>query len=167
MLDKAVFLFLRPTGEIGKMPFLIGVVGIAVFAFAVNAFLRSLTPGWLSFSVALVFPFLALYIIYCVYGKRLHDMGFSVWPLTGLITAELFVMIAVMLAFGGAEYFDGFAQYERKAVIDEAVRQALISDYQAEQAANMGTIKIVLKILPALFTLWLAVAPKRPRKIRT
>lgn len=167
MFSKAVDLFLRPTGEIGVKPYLIGVAGIAVFVVAVNAFLRALTPGALSFSVALVFPFLALYIIYCVYGKRLHDMGFSVWPLTALIAAELFVMIGVMLAFGGTEYFEGFAQYERKAVIDEAVRQALIADYQAKQEASMGTIKIALKILPALFTLWLALAPKRPRKIRT
>ena len=167
MISKAVDLFLRPTGEIGVKPYLIGVAGIAVFAMAVNAFLRALTPGGLSFSVALVFPFLALYIIYCVYGKRLHDMGFSVWPLTGLIAAELFVTIGVMMAFGGTEYFEGFAQYERKAVIDEAVRQALIADYQAEQEANMGTIKMALKVLPILFTLWLALAPKRPRKIRT
>ena len=166
MLDKVTNLFLRPTGEIGVKPYLIGVVGIALFVVAVNTFLRALTPGALSFSVALVFPFLALYIIYCVYGKRLHDMGFSVWPLTGLITAELFVILGVMLAFGGAEYFEGFAQYERKAVIDEAVREALISDYQAEQASNMGTIKIALWILPVLFTAWLAMAPKRPRKIK-
>ena len=167
MFNKSVNLFLRPTGEIGAKPYLIGVVGIAVFVIAVNTFLRSLTPGELSFSVALVFPFLALYIIYCVYGKRLHDMGFSVWPLTGLITAELFVMMGLMLAFGGSEYFEGFAQYERKAVIDEAVRQALISDYQAEQAANLGTIKIALWILPVVFTTWLALGPKRERKIRS
>lgn len=166
MIDKAIHLFLRPTGEIGVKPFLIGVLGIFIFVMAVNTFLRALTPGPLSFSVALVFPFLALYSIYCVYGKRLHDMGFSVWPLTGLLTAEFLVMIGVMLAFGGAEYFEGFAQYERKAVIDEAVRQALINDYQTEQAANMGTIKIALKILPTLFTIWLAFAPKRPRKVR-
>lgn len=167
MIDKAVNLFLRPTGEIGAKPYLVGVVGIALFVVAVNTFLRALTPGALSFSVALVFPFLALYIIYCVYGKRLHDMGFSVWPLTGLITAELFVMIGVMMAFGGAEYFEGFAQYDRKAVIDEAVREALINDYQAEQAANIGTIKLALWILPVVFTVWLAAAPKRPRKIRS
>ena len=166
MINKVIDLFLRPTGEIGVKPYLIGVLGIAVFVLAVNSFLRALTPGGLSFSVALVFPFLALYIIYCVYGKRLHDMGFSVWPLTGLITAELFVMIGLMLAFGGSEYFEGFAQYERKAVIDEAVRQALISDYQAEQAANIGTIKIALWVLPIVFSIWLALAPKRPRKIR-
>ena len=167
MFNKSVNLFLRPTGEIGAKPYLIGVVGIAVFVIAVNTFLRSFTPSGLSFSVALVFPFLALYIIYCVYGKRLHDMGFSVWPLTGLITAELFVMMGLMLAFGGSEYFEGFAQYERKAVIDEAVRQALISDYQAEQAANLGTIKIALWILPVVFTTWLALGPKRERKIRS
>lgn len=167
MIDKAVDLFLRPTGEIGIKPYLIGVVGITVFVMAVNTFLRALTPGGLSFSVALVFPFLALYIIYCVYGKRLHDMGFSVWPLTGLITAELFVMLGVMLAFGGSEYFEGFAQYERKAVIDEAVREALINDYQAEQAANIGTIKIAFWILPVVISIWLALAPKRPRKIRS
>ena len=167
MLDRFVDLFLRPTGEIGAKPYLIGVVGLAVFVVAVNTFLRALTPGALSFSVALVFPFLALYIIYCVYGKRLHDMGFSVWPLTGLIVAELLVIMGVMLAFGGAEYFEGFSQYDRKAVIDEAVREALISDYQAEQAANIGTIKIALWILPVVFSTWLALAPKRPRKVRT
>lgn len=167
MIAKAVNLFLRPTGAIGPKPFLIGVAGLAVFVLAVNTVLRSLTPGGLSFSIALIFPFLALYIIYCVFGKRLHDMGFSVWPLTGLITAELLVMIALMMIFGGAEYFDGFSQYDRKAVIDESVREALISEYQNEQSANISTIRFWLWILPAAFTAWLSFAPNRPRKLRS
>lgn len=156
-------IFFRPTGVMNAKAFLIGVAGLSVFVFATNMGLRTLGPGALKFTIGLIFPFLALYVIYCVYGKRLHDMGFSVWPLTGLITAEILVMIGLMLAFGGAEYFDGFAQYERKAVIDESVRKALIADYQAEQTANLGTIKAGLWVLPLLFTVWLAAGRQKER----
>jgi uncharacterized membrane protein YhaH (DUF805 family) len=163
MKNEFVTLFLRPTGEINAKAFLAGFAGIAVFVLLANSLLRALEAGPLKFTIALIFPFLALYVIYCVYGKRLHYMGYSVWPLTGLITAEILMMIGLMLAFGGAEYFESFSQYERKAVIDENTRRALIETYQAEQAANMGKIKFGLWVLPVL---WLALAPKRPRKAR-
>lgn len=166
MKNDFVTLFLRPTGEINAKTFCAGFAGLAVFVLLVNSLLRVMDAGPLKFTIALIFPFLALYVIYCVYGKRLHDMGFSVWPLTGLITAEILMMIGLMLAFGGAEYFESFSQYERKAVIDEETRRALIERYQAEQSANIGKISFGLWVLPALFTLWLAFAPKRPRKPR-
>ncbi len=166
MINAIINLFLRPSGAISAKQFWLGFVGLSVFVYGINTLLRAMEMGGLKFTIALIFPFLALYVIYCVYGKRLHDMGFSVWPLTGIITAEILVMIGVMLAFGGAEYFEGFAQYDRKAVIDEAVREALIKDYQAEQAAHLGEIKAALWVLPILFTAWLALAPKRARKPR-
>lgn len=154
-------LFFKATGLITRKPFWIGVVGLFIFVEVINFTLRALNNNALGFSIALVFPFLVGYMIYCVYGKRLHDMGRSWWPITAAIVAEILIMIAVMMAYGGAEYFAGFAQYERKAVIDEAVRQALITDYQTEIAAHTNIIRVWFLIVPVALTLWLGTAESK------
>lgn len=151
-------LFLSPNGRIGRRKFWIGFLGLSVFIFLVNSYLRAYPELYVSFWVALIFPFIAVHIIYSVFGKRLHDMGKSFWPLTAMIVLEIMVVIGIMLAFGGAEYFSEFSQYDRKAVIDVDVRDKLITDYQAQITANMGIIKPLMLIVPTLFTLWVGVS---------
>lgn len=150
-------LFLFPTGRIGRKSFWIGFVGLAVFITAVNTYLANFPQLYVSFWIALVFPFFALYLIYCIYGKRLHDLGQSYWPLTGAIVLQIAVIIGVMMAFGGAEYFSEFSQYDRKAVIDEEVRETLITTYQAEISSNMHIIQPLLLVVPTVLTLILGL----------
>lgn len=150
-------IFLSPTGRMGRKDFWIGFIGLAVFITAVNTYLANFPQLYVSFWIALVFPFLALYLIYCIYGKRLHDLGQSYWPLTGAIVLQIIVIIGVMMAFGGAEYFSDFSQYDRKAVIDESVREALITKYQAEISSNMHIIRPLLLVVPTVFTLFLGI----------
>ncbi|MGB0907955.1 MAG: hypothetical protein ACPGVT_10715 [Maricaulaceae bacterium] len=150
-------LFFTVRGCISQKVFCLGVVGLFVFVTAMNALLRYLDNNNAAFIIALFFPFLALYMIYAVYGKRLHDMGRSVWAVTGAVFFEFLTCIGVMLAFGGAEYFAAFSQYERKAVIEEDVRQALIVEYQTEMAAQQDVINILLLIIPVALTLWLII----------
>lgn len=151
-------LFLKATGHINQKMFLIGVVGIFVLAQAMKYLFRVLPVGMLEFWLVVIYVPMILYMICCVFGKRLHDIGRSWWPLTSAFTLEVLAAIAVMLAFGGAEYFESFSQYDRKAVIDPAVRDSIINEYQATQAANIIPISILLLIIPVLFTLWLAVS---------
>ena len=154
-------LFFKATGYINQKMFVFGAIGLFIFVEAMKFTVRAMLEGIAEFWVLLIYPLLALYMICCVYGKRLHDMGFSWWPLTGAFSAEILATICVMLAFGGTEYFEAFSQYERKAVIDPSVRDAIIADYQATQAANIVPITIMLLIIPVLFTIWLACSKSK------
>jgi len=91
---------------------------------------------------------------YCVYGKRLHDMGRSFWPLTGMITLLIVVAIVVMLSFGGSEYFSEFAQYDRKEDIDPAEIERIKSAYQARLSEGNATVHNIMAAIIAAFTLW-------------
>lgn len=152
-------IFLSPTGRMGRRNYWLGVAGLLIFINLVNLYLSNFPQLYVSFWIALFFPFFAGYFIYCIYGKRLHDLGRSYWPLTAMIVLEIIVIIGVMMAYGGAEYFSDFSQYERKAVIDEAVRDKLITDYQAEISANMSVIRPLFLIVPVLFTALLGLVP--------
>lgn len=150
-------IFLSPTGRIGRRDFWIGFIGLCVFICITNLYLAKFPQLYVSFWVALVFPFLALFLIYSIYGQRLHDLGHSYWPLTMAIVVEVFVVIGVMMAFGGAEYFTEFSQYERKAVIDPEVRARLISTYQDEISRNMHVIRPLMWVVPIVITLFLGL----------
>ena len=91
-------------------------------------------------------------------------MGRSVWALTAMITAELIVIIATMMAFGGANYFSAFYQFDRKEVIPEDVKQEIISTYQANIEAHLTQITILFWIVPVLFCVWLVVSKSQPRE---
>ena len=132
---------------------------VLLFNFALQR-LGNSTPAFL---ISLPFPFLVLHMAYCVYGKRLHDMGRSFWPLTGMITSLILVAIIVMLAFGGSEFFSEFAQYHRKAEIDPAVQKDIVERYQAEMAKSHATVGNVMKAIIAAFTLWCGFSKTNPK----
>ncbi len=159
-------LFLSPSGRIGPKPFWLVLGGFTILVIAFNVLLRQMGNSTLAFLISLPFPFIALHMVYCIYGKRLHDMGRGFWPITGMIALELLVIIGVMMAFGGAEYFDAFAQFDRKEDIDPAVTQAIIETYQAKLTANNHIIKPLFMAVPALFTLWVGLSKPEPKDNR-
>ena len=154
-------LFFKFGGEIPRQSFWIGFSGIAIFVMAGNALLRSLGTSMIAFYISLVFPFLALYMIYCVYGKRLRDMGHTAKLLSVMILLEILAVIIVMLAFGGAEYFSEFSQYSRKEEIDPAVRDAIIQKYQDNLKAKDHLTGPILMGIPVLFTIYVGLWEKR------
>lgn len=119
-----------------------------------NFGLGRLGNSTLAFLISLPFPFLVLHMAYCVYGKRLHDMGRSFWPLTGMIVGLILVAIIVMMTFGGSEYFSEFAQYDRKEDIDPAEIERIKSAYQARLSDGTATVHNIMMGIIAAFTLW-------------
>ncbi len=161
-------IFLSPSGRMGRRNFWIGVTGLTLFVCVVNFYLRTFPALELSFWVGLVFPFLFLHMTYAIYGTRLHDMGRSFWPLTLLIVSIILLTIFIMLAFGGAEYFSEFAQYERKAVIDEAERERLINQYQENLANSHANTLLSLSSMGLIiaFTIWCGLSKPDPNTNR-
>lgn len=155
-------LFLSVKGGINRREFQICVALLAAFVFGYNTLIRFLGPETMAtFWLIIIGLPLIFYIITCVYGKRLTDMGRTRWVFTGAIALQFLVIIALMLAFGGADYFAEFAQYNRKADIDPVKQQAIIDAYQQRQAASMHIIKPAMLIIPFLLTLWLGLAKSR------
>ena len=151
-------LLLSPAGRIGRQHFWIGMAVFAVLVVVFNWGLKQLGGSTWAFLMSLPFPFLVLHMAYSIYGKRLHDMGRSFWPLTAMIVSLIVVAIIVMLSFGGSDYFAEFSQYERKEDIDPAVRAAIQERYQARLAEGNGTVRAVMSAIIGGFTLWCGVS---------
>jgi len=138
----------------GRKDFWVAMVIFAALVTLFNFALGRLGNSTLAFLVSLPFPFLVLHMAYCVYGKRLHDMGRSFWPLTGMIVSLILVAIVVMLTFGGSEYFSEFAQYDRKEDIDPVEIERIKSAYQNRLSEGNATVRNVMIGIIAVFTLW-------------
>lgn len=151
-------LFLDATGRIGQKQFIIGVVGIILYGFF-GQFMFSVLDKttMLHFWFGLIYFCLFIYIFVVIFGKRLHDMGRSYWMLTSFIMVIFITLLIMMLASGGAEYFDAFSQFERKEAIDPDVVQGIMDEYQARMAEHLVLKKTILSTLAGGFTLWLAL----------
>lgn len=147
-------MLLSPSGRMGRKDFWVAMVIFTILVVLFNFALQRLGTSTFAFLISLPFPFLVLHMAYCVYGKRLHDMGRSFWPLTGMITLLIVVAIVVMLSFGGSEYFSEFAQYDRKEDIDPAEIERIKSAYQARLSEGNATVHNVMAGIIAVFTLW-------------
>lgn len=147
-------LLLSPSGRIGRQQFWRGMAAFAVLVVVFNFGLRQLGNSVWAFLISLPFPFLAMHMAYSVYGKRLHDMGRSFWPLTWMLVSLIMAAIIVMLTFGGSEYFSEFAQYERKSDIDPAVKAAIQERYQSRLAQAAGPVRAIMWAIIGGFTLW-------------
>ncbi len=132
---------------------------VVLFNFA----LQRLGNSTSAFLISLPFPFLVLHMAYCVYGKRLHDMGRSFWPLTGMIVSLIMVAIIVMLTFGGSEYFSEFAQYDRKEDIDPAEIERIKTAYQERLSQGNATVSNLMMGIIAAFTLWCGLSKSEPQ----
>jgi len=154
MIISPYKMLLSPSGRMGRKDFCIAMVIFTALVLLFNFALGRLGNSTLAFLISLPFPFLVLHMAYCVYGKRLHDMGRSFWPLTGMITLLIVVAIVVMLSFGGSEYFSEFAQYDRKEDIDPAEIERIKSAYQARLSEGNATVHNIMAAIIAAFTLW-------------
>ena len=155
-----------PRGRLGRQDYLIGLVGIVILSTVFNFVLRLLGNSVWAFLISLPFPFIVLHMTYCVYGKRLHDIGRSFWPVTGLITALILIAIAVMMTFGGSEYFAAFSEYTPDNPPSEEVARALQEQYQARLAEGTGWLYGSMCGLIGAFSLWLALAKPDPEPNR-
>ena len=158
MIISPYKMLLSPSGRMGRKDFWIAMVIFSVLVVLFNFALQRLGNSTLAFLISLPFPFLVLHMAYCVYGKRLHDMGRSFWPLTGMIVSLIMVAIIVMLTFGGSEYFSEFAQYDRKEDIDPAEIERIKAAYQARLAQGNGMVRNVMMGIITAFTLWCGAA---------
>jgi len=157
-MPNLVKVILSPAGRMGRRDFLIGLALFFVVTAAFNFTLKQLDRSMLTFLMSLPFPFLVLHMMYCLYGKRLHDIGRSFWPLTGMIVALIMIAIVVMLTFGGAEYFAAFSEYGRDNPAPAEVAERLQEEYRVELAKGAGWLYGGMCSVIGAFTLWLALA---------
>ncbi len=155
---KHIFaLMLSPRGRIDRADFIFGVAVLALLLYGQRIVYAHLQPGMAQFWIGMIFFFLNLQFILCIYGKRLHDLGRSLWPLIALFMITIFIAIIVMLNFGGLEYFNTL--YDNPTIPqDPAAMQAVRAEYERALSAARPKIKIILAIAPILFTVWLAIA---------
>lgn len=157
-------LFLSPVGRMGRRDFWIGFIGFAVFVMVMQFVLSKIGTTLAGFFLSLIYIVLVFQIMFSVYGKRLHDMGRSFWALTGMITLTVLIIIGVMLAFGGAEYFTEFAQYDRKDDIDPAEIERIKTAYQARLSEGDLVLSGVLYGVWGLFTAWVGLSKPDPSR---
>jgi len=156
-------LMLSPSGRISQKTYWIGFAGLIGFGFISNFLMgRVEQQGALEFWLGLLAVFLFFQIMYAVYGKRLHDMGRTFWPLTSCIVLTILILIAGMMIYGGSEYFSEFAQYDRKDTIDPARRAEITQAYQARLSESEKVLGPILSGLWIGFTLWLGIAKSDP-----
>ena len=151
-------LLLSPSGRIGRKDYLIGLTGLVIIFTLYGLLINALGGSMAGFFAVLAFPFVILQIAYSVFGKRLHDMGRTLWPVTGLICAMLLAMIIVMLVYGGADYFAAYSEYSRDNPPPDEVVERLNAEFKPRQAEGESVLSFIIFSLLAGFTLWLGVA---------
>ena len=162
MIISPYKMLLSPAGRMGRKDFWIAMVIFSLLVVLFNFALQRLGNSTAAFLISLPFPFLVLHMAYCIYGKRLHDMGRSFWPLTGMIVSLIIVAIVVMLTYGGSEYFSEFAQYNRKEDIDPAEIERIKAAYQKKLSEGNATVSNVMMGIIVVFTLWCGVSKTIP-----
>ena len=163
-MKSIIKLMLSPSGRIDRKPFWIGFAGFVGFALLVNFLMaRVEQQGAREFWLGLLAVFLFFQMMYGIYGKRLHDMGRTFWPLTGCIILTILILITGMMVYGGSEYFSEFAQYDRKDTIDPARREAITKAYQARLSESEKVLGPILSGLWIAFTLWVGFSKPEPK----
>jgi len=157
-------MLLSPSGRMGRKDFWVGLIIFTLLSSLFNFALQRLvnSQSLLAFLISIPFPFLVLHMTYCVYGKRLHDMGRSFWPLTGMIALLILVFIVVMLAFGGTEYLSEYVQYDRKEDIDPEEIERINNVYQKNLSGGVSTVYNIMASIIFIFTLWCGISKGDP-----
>ena len=153
-------MLLSPSGRMGRKDFWVGLIIFTLLSSLFNFALQRLvnSQSLLAFLISIPFPFLVLHMTYCVYGKRLHDMGRSFWPLTGMIALLILVAIVVMLAFGGTEYLSEYAQYDRKEDIDPEEIERINNVFKKILSAGVPNGYNMMASIIFIFTIWVGTA---------
>jgi uncharacterized membrane protein YhaH (DUF805 family) len=157
-MSNILKLLFSPSGRIGRKDYAIGLVGLVVIFSLYGLLINALGASMAGFFAVLAFPFVILQIAYSVYGKRLHDIGRTLWPVTGLICAILAAMIIVMLVFGGAEYFAAYSEYSRDNPPPAELVERLEAEFKPRQEQGETILSATVAALLIGFTLWLALA---------
>ena len=157
-MPNVLKLLLSPTGRIGRRDYLIGLIGLATIFTMYGLLINALGGSMFGFFAVLAFPFVILQIAYSVYGKRLHDIGRTLWPVTGLICAMLLAMIIVMLVYGGADYFAAYSEYSRDNPPPAEVVEKLNAEFKPRQEEGETLLSFIVFALLSAFSLWLAIA---------
>jgi uncharacterized membrane protein YhaH (DUF805 family) len=157
-MKSALYHLFVPMGRTDRRTFWIT---LAAFAVLLSVFKWGLfqhdTTGAFYFWGFLIWLTMLFCGVFAIYGKRLKDFGRSVFSIIGLITAILIVLIIIMLSFGGAEYFEAYSQYERKAEIDEAVKAQINAQYEARMAGAAPFVSLITGGMMVAFTLWVGL----------
>ena len=157
-MKKAYSLFLSPRGRIGRLEFAVGVAVLIGFAIAQEYIFSFMGKGLTSFFLPMAIFFLTLHVVLCIFGKRLHDLGRSLWPLMGLFSVMIIIAILISQNFGGIEYINTVIAHPEYAG-DEAAMKQVQQVYQETLAANMPKVRLLMAIVPGAFTLWLLLRP--------
>ncbi|MGB6228995.1 MAG: DUF805 domain-containing protein [Litorimonas sp.] len=159
MIKTALYHLFVPMGRTSRRTFWIT---LAAFAALVTVFKWGLfqhdTTGAVYFWGFLIWMTMLFCGLFAIYGKRLKDFGRSVWAIVLLLTALIVVMMVLMLAFGGAEYFEAYSHYERKAEIDEAVKARINARYEERLASATPWVSTIMSAMIVGFTLWVGLA---------
>lgn len=163
MLKSALYHLFVPSGRTSRKTFWITLVA---FALIVTVFKWGLfqhdTGGAFYFWGFLIWITMLFCGMFAIYGKRLKDFGRSVLPIVSLLTAIMIVLILIMLANGGAEYFEAYSQYERKATIDPDVRRAINARYEERMANAAPLVTYSISAMLIAFTAWVGLTKGDP-----
>lgn len=151
-------LIFSPSGRIGRRDYFIGLLGLVIIFTLYGLLINSLGGSMTGFFAVLSFPFIILQIVYSVYGKRLHDIGRTLWPVTALLCLIIAAMIIVMLVYGGADYFAAYSEYSRDNPPPEEIVERLNAEFKPRQEQGETVLSLIVISLLTSFTLWLGLA---------
>jgi len=151
-------LLYSPRGRVGRKSYIIGLFGMVVITTIFNFTLGKISGSLAGFLLSLPFPFVVLHMTYCVYGKRLHDIGRSFWPVTALLVALVLTMIFIMLEFGGLEYFEAYQKHSYEDTLTEEIGRAIQERYQQKLVPGLPWLYGIMSGLIGAFSLWLLLA---------
>jgi uncharacterized membrane protein YhaH (DUF805 family) len=158
MINKILKLFLSPRGRIGRQTFILCFLGWLAFYLLQSFWFKKTGNNLFNFFLSLTLLFINVQIIFSIYGKRLHDLGRSVRPVIAIFILMIIGGIVLMLNFGGLEYFD--TVYQNPDIVeDETAMRQLTETYQQSVKDNLPQIRLILAVIPLLFTFWLAAKP--------
>ena len=161
MIAKIRQLFLSPRGRINRAQFAMALAAWLIFYAGQAYWFGNTGTSQINFLLALFLLFLNLHIIFCIFGKRLHDFGRTTWPLIAMFALVLLSAIFVMLNFGGLEYFETLYQSPEIAEDPEAMKRVQDA-YQASLADHLPQTRMIMATIPLIFTVWVGLRAGHP-----
>jgi len=162
MIISPYKMLLSPSGRMGRKDFWVAMVIFSILVVLFNFALQRLGNSTSAFLISLPFPFLVLHMLYSIYGKRLHDMGRSFWPLTGMIVLTVMILFGVGIYYGAGDYVSEFAKYGRKDVVDPKEVERLQKEYWAQSEGGDKIISVASYAVWTVFTLWCGLSKTEP-----
>ena len=153
-------LLLRPRGRISRGEFAAGVVFLLATMLVLERVMGWLDPStgagfWFGLLLVVAFPFM----LYSVYGQRLHDLGRTVWALTGTLFLLLFATLVVMAINGGDDLIYEVANFTPEQAEDPEIVGPIVEGYQQRiQERSARPLAVIGAVLWGGLTLWLLAA---------